>query len=118
MNRSMLKQALGGGYIERYEFDIGKNLFFMRVDVLENGVLSQFDVRFERMSQLLFESESDSIGDRKRRSDMVDHAARNQAYIALHRFIGGETTNDEFESEYPDATKASDRAIKAVETMV
>ena len=49
---------------------------------------------------------------------MVDREARHSASAALRRFADGETTNDEFEFEYPDASKSHDRAIRAVDTMI
>lgn len=42
----------------------------MRVDVLENGTLSQYDVTFSGVSQLQFDSESDSTGDRLELTDL------------------------------------------------
>src|SRR5260370_75635 len=64
MNRSLLNDTLSGGYISRYDFDMGKNLFVLQVDVLENGVLSTHEVRFEKVSRFLFETESPFEGDR------------------------------------------------------
>jgi hypothetical protein len=49
---------------------------------------------------------------------MVDREARLRAHDALQRFVTGQTTNDEFEREYPDSSVTADRAIRAVETMV
>lgn len=58
MDRAMLPQSLNGGYIETYELDLYRNRFAMRVDVLENSVLSSYDVRFEKVSHIAIESES------------------------------------------------------------
>lgn len=65
MNRTELGRALNGGYIEDYDVDMRQNLVSMRVDVLDNGVLSSHDLRFEKLSRFLFETESRSdAGDR------------------------------------------------------
>jgi hypothetical protein len=58
VDRTTLPQALDGGYIEGYEFDLHRNLFTMRVDVLDNGVLSSYDLRFESISHFTLDSES------------------------------------------------------------
>ncbi len=58
MYRTTLPQCLNGGYIEGYEFDLHRNLFTMRVDVLDDGVLSSYDVRFESISHFAVDSES------------------------------------------------------------
>lgn len=49
---------------------------------------------------------------------MIDRNAREMAHTAVRRFAEGETTNDDFESEYPDAEATPDRSIRAIETMV
>src|SRR5690349_9784400 len=64
MDRASLGQSLNGGYIEEYNFDMHKNAFSMRVDVLENGVLSSYSVRFEKVSRFTFETESIGEGER------------------------------------------------------
>jgi hypothetical protein len=64
MDRTTLPQALNGGYIEQYEFDLHRNLFAIRVDVLDNDVLSSYEVRFEKLSH--FSVDSESIGDKER----------------------------------------------------
>lgn len=53
---------------------------------------------------------------------MVDREARDKALHALKRFIACETTNDEYEGEYPlpelfGRKESKDLAIKAVHTM-
>jgi len=53
---------------------------------------------------------------------MVDEQARREALTALQRFLACETTNDEYEDEYPPGTlfgkkASSDPAIKAIHTM-
>jgi hypothetical protein len=58
MDRTTLPQSLNGGYIESYEFDLHCNLFRMRVDVLDDDVLSSYDVRFEKVSHFAVDSES------------------------------------------------------------
>ena len=58
MDRAMIGDMLAGGYIEDYSFDMRRNAFAMRVDVLENGTLSRYDVVFARVSQFSFESET------------------------------------------------------------
>lgn len=58
MDCSTMKESLDAGYIEKYSFDIGKGAFTMRVDVLENDALSSYDVQFEKVSFLSFETES------------------------------------------------------------
>src|SRR5580698_531845 len=58
MDRTTLPRSLNGGYIEAYEFDLHRNLFTMRVDVLDHGALSSYDVRFEKVSHLAVDSES------------------------------------------------------------
>jgi hypothetical protein len=62
MDRTMLSRSLNGGYIEQYDFDMRRNLIAMRVDVLENGALSSYDIRFEQVSRFVFETESRSGG--------------------------------------------------------
>lgn len=61
MRRAAFPEALNGGYIEEYGFDMRQNIVTMRVDVLDNGMLSSYDVRFERVSHLLYETESTSV---------------------------------------------------------
>lgn len=58
MDRTTLPQSLNGGYIEEYEFDLHRNLFTVRVDVLDDDVLSSYDVRFEGVSHFAVDSES------------------------------------------------------------
>lgn len=62
MDRAMLSRSLNGGYIEQYDFDMRRNRMTMRIDVLENGVLSSHDVRFDQISRFTFETESRSGG--------------------------------------------------------
>lgn len=64
MDRTALGKLLNGGYIESYKFDLRRNELVLQVDVLENGVLSRFDAEFSDVSQLVFETESTSAGDR------------------------------------------------------
>lgn len=58
INRETLSASLNGGYIEEYEFDIQRNLFTMRVDILDHGARSSHDVRFEKISHFAVDSES------------------------------------------------------------
>jgi hypothetical protein len=58
LDRTTLPQSLNGGYIEDYNFDLHRDLFTMRVDVLEHGELSSYDVRFENVSHIAADSES------------------------------------------------------------
>ena len=62
MDRTKLNDVLNGGYIEEYELDMRRNRFSMRVDVLENGALSSYNVRFEKVSHFQFDTESLSEG--------------------------------------------------------
>jgi len=62
MDRTKLNDVLNGGYIEEYEFDMLRNRFNMRVDVLENGAPSSYNVRFEKVSHFQFDTESPSEG--------------------------------------------------------
>jgi hypothetical protein len=62
MERTKLNDVLNGGYIEEYEFDMRRNRFSMRVDVLDNGVLSSHNLRFEKVSHFQFDTESLSEG--------------------------------------------------------
>ena len=64
MDRTALKQMLDGGYIEDYAFDMKANTFTIRVEVRDNDGLSSYDVRFEVLSQFLFDSESRGIKER------------------------------------------------------
>jgi hypothetical protein len=64
MDRTVLPQSLNGGYIEHYEYDVHRNVFAMRVDVLDGGTLSSYDVRFEKLSH--FAVDSESRGDKER----------------------------------------------------
>ena len=50
---------------------------------------------------------------------MVDHGARAKAFQSLRRFVACETTNDEYEDEYPlpelfGRRRSSDRAVRAI----
>lgn len=58
MERGMLSGSLNGGYIEQYNFDMRRNLLSMQVDVLENDVLSSYDVEFQQVSHFAFETET------------------------------------------------------------
>jgi hypothetical protein len=58
MERGMLSGSLNGGYIEQYNFDMRRNLLSMRIDVLENDVLSSYDVEFQQVSHFVFETET------------------------------------------------------------
>jgi hypothetical protein len=66
MERAVLGRSLQGGYIEEYEFDMRRNSVSMRVDVLENDVLSRYDLEFHQVSYFSFETETrkGSAGDR------------------------------------------------------
>jgi hypothetical protein len=48
----------------------------------------------------------------------VDLVKRERAHHALQRFVGGETTNDDFESAYPAPNETSDPGIHAIESVV
>jgi hypothetical protein len=53
---------------------------------------------------------------------MIDTQARHEALLALERFLACETTNDEYESEYPlpelfRRKESKDLAIKAIHSM-
>ena len=61
-------------------------------------------------------------GVRAKRDHMVDQETRSEAFLALKRFLTCETTNDEYEGEYPLPTlfgrkESKDLAIKAIYTM-
>ncbi|MBA3259837.1 MAG: hypothetical protein H0T68_10295 [Gemmatimonadales bacterium] len=51
---------MNGGYIEEYELDIRRKLLAMRVDVLDGDTLSSYDLRFELLSHLAYNTESRS----------------------------------------------------------
>jgi hypothetical protein len=79
MDRATLKQAIAGGYIEQYGLDMGKSSFSMRVDVLDNGVLSRYDMRLEGITRFAYESESESTGDRLELTDIWIEMAPEQS---------------------------------------
>jgi hypothetical protein len=58
MERALLAPSLKGGYIEEYQFDMRRNFVSMRVDVLENDVLSRYDLEFHQVSHFSFETET------------------------------------------------------------
>ena len=82
MDRTMLSRSLNGGYIEEYEFDMRRNLVTMHVDVLDNGVLTTHDLRFEKVSHFAFDTESvGSQGDRLELTELwVDTAPETSEF--------------------------------------
>lgn len=58
MDRATLPATLNGGYIEAYEFDLHRNRFTLRVNVLDNGGMSTYDVECEKVSHVAVDSES------------------------------------------------------------
>lgn len=60
MNRDFLNKVLEGGSIEHYDFDIRRNRFTMRIDVLENESFSVYSLVLEKVSHLEFDTESKS----------------------------------------------------------
>lgn len=64
MDRSSLAASLNGGYITEYDFDLRRNLLALQVEVLDSGILSRYNVRFEQLSH--FSLESESIRDKDR----------------------------------------------------
>ena len=71
MDRDVVGRMLNGGYIEAYDIDMRRNCVSMRVDVLESGVLSSYDLSFGQVSSFLFETESRS-GHLDDRLDMTE----------------------------------------------
>src|SRR4051794_13142410 len=60
-----LNKMLSGGYIEHYDLDMRRNRLTLKVDVLEHGSLSNYELVFDKISQFEFETESKSnAGDR------------------------------------------------------
>src|SRR5262245_37205615 len=66
----MLKQTVSGGYIERYVLDLAQKRFDARVEVLSEGVLAQYDLTFEELSDFSFDDESVAEWERLQLSDI------------------------------------------------
>jgi hypothetical protein len=64
MDHVLIGNLLNGGYIEQHELDMRNDRLTMRVDVLDGGSLSSYDLRFEKVSYVLFENESNRKDDR------------------------------------------------------
>lgn len=64
MDHGRVGQLLNGGYIEEYEFDIRNDRLSMRVDVLDDSELASYELRFEKVSSLLYDNESNRKEDR------------------------------------------------------
>lgn len=69
MQRQALKDALAGGYIEAYELDLSRRAFNMRVDVLDD-VLVTYEIKFEKMSRFLLEEELGGTWERVQLTDI------------------------------------------------
>jgi hypothetical protein len=63
MDRALLNETLEGGYIESYDIDLRKNRVAMRVEVLDGVHLSAYEVAFEKLSLLKYESDQSWRGD-------------------------------------------------------
>jgi hypothetical protein len=76
MERNSLKHALVAGSIEHYELDMRHNRLSMLVHVVENGQLSVYALRFEKVSHFVFETDSKGdAGDRLEITEMWIDAA-------------------------------------------
>lgn len=64
MDRATLPRLINEGYITRHALDLYRNVFAMRVDVLDNGVTSSYDIEFAKIAH--FEMDSESRHDKER----------------------------------------------------
>jgi len=71
----MLNQSLAGGYIESYKFELEEKRIMLRIDVLENGRLSSYDVVFRGVSHFSFDDERVSSWERIELTDLSIDAA-------------------------------------------
>jgi len=60
LDRASFPQALSGGYIEEYNFDVGEGCFDFRVEALNNGAPSSYAVSCRHVS--LLEYRDDQLG--------------------------------------------------------
>ena len=66
MNRAALEAALEGGYIEQLNFDVFNNTLSLKIEVLDNGNLSIYDVLFERLGYVEYTAEPSWTGSDRR----------------------------------------------------
>lgn len=65
MDRTSLPRVLSGGYIEEHRLDVGEGIFAFRVEVLNDGVLSSYEVSCQHVSLLEYRDEQrGAIGER------------------------------------------------------
>ena len=64
MDHTRVGPLLDGGYIEAYDFDMRSDRLTMRVDVLNDGRLASYDLRFTKISLFVFDNESNRKDDR------------------------------------------------------
>ena len=69
MHREAFSSALDGGYVRAYSLDFLSKAFEMQVDVLDNGVLSTYDVLF---SGITFFEFSDAHSNRWERIELTE----------------------------------------------
>lgn len=79
--RSEVSEALQGGYIEQYTFDLQRNSIVLRVDVIDAGTLSRYEVVFAKVSRFEFATDSRSdAGNRLQVTELwVDTAPEGSA---------------------------------------
>lgn len=70
MQRQGFREALAGGYFQSYELNLLEKAFLMQIHVLDQGVLSSYDVTFEGISRLLIEDETASSWERIELTDI------------------------------------------------
>ncbi|SRR6266540_3086472 len=58
MEPAELSHALSGGYVLRYALDLLAKTFSLGVEVLENGVLSHYEIVFRGVSHFALEDQS------------------------------------------------------------
>jgi len=58
MRRDQLHEALSGGYIDNYAWDLLQKSMTMEVEVLDSGILSRYQITFEGVSRSTFEDEA------------------------------------------------------------
>ena len=71
MQRHHLSDAVNGGYIENEVLDLRRGALSLRVEVLDNGRLTGYDIVFQKVSHLEFETDSRSdAGDRLQMTEL------------------------------------------------
>ena len=57
MDRVAISSVLEGGYIESYGIDLRANVVTMQVDVLDKGCLSRYELQFDKVSHISYDTE-------------------------------------------------------------